>query len=94
MRRLAGAIGAEDGNRFSGAQANADFVERLVTAVGVAQPEDFKHGACHALQVQALASSSIIVTEIGPDHLGIAQHPTRRPLGNLDARIHDYDART
>ena len=50
-RRLTGAIGAEDGNRFSGAQANAYFVERLVTAVGVAQPENFKHGACHAFRV-------------------------------------------
>ena len=27
------------------------------------------------------------------DHLGIAQHLTRRPLGNLDACIHDHDAR-
>jgi hypothetical protein len=50
-RRLAGAIGAEDGNRFSGAQANADFVERLVPTVGVAQPEHFKHGAGHAFRV-------------------------------------------
>jgi hypothetical protein len=47
-RGLAGAIGAEDGNRFPCTQANVDLVERLVAAVGVAEPKNVKHDALHS----------------------------------------------
>ena len=82
-RRLAGAVGAEQGADVALVDREADAVQRLLLAVKRVEPGDFEH---HRPRAHRVAGA-----EIGADHLFVMLHLGRRALGDLAAEIERDD---